>query len=43
MKRGDLMIYFVSVRLAKAYIDRHLNGCGVIRYDNDAKMYYVVA
>lgn len=36
------MIYFVSIRLAKAYIDRHLNGNGAIRYDSKAKMYYVL-
>lgn len=36
------MIYFVSMRLAEAYIDRYLNGKGSIRYDNDVKMYYVL-
>lgn len=37
------MIYFVSMRLAEAYIDRYLNGRGSIRYDGEMEMYYVLA
>lgn len=37
------MIYFVSMRLAEAYIERYLDGKGIIRYDSEATMYYVLA
>lgn len=37
------MIYFMSMRLAEAYIDRYLDGRGTIRYDSEAAMYYILA
>ncbi len=37
------MIYFISMRLAEAYIDRYLDGMGTIRYDSEVAMYYVLA
>lgn len=36
------MIYFVSMQLAEAYIERYLEGMGTIRYDSEAAMYYVL-
>lgn len=37
------MIYFISMGFVEAYIDRYLDGRGAIRYDSEAKMYYVLA